>query len=324
MKMYQGLACAVYGSKSGRFTLTELAGTRKDDIQVVKTETREFYPHSPSKKFIEGAFGNVIKTARILSERSPDTTLPIIIGTESDFNVTGILTGLCAAYPDVILRDSANGQVHDNGYPLSLFTKAIDRFSADKLWALFGDGFYSTLKEGIKDKSNVYIAQHRGYDCVRKQVTENASCGKVAINGVDLYPVEFRSSLDDLLTRWESGEKAVQPALLEKAKELAGISSAIYQLRQQLMGATWIGPRFFDAPEDLRSRLYVVPDARKVFGEEFMHLLGITYNICVKGNRDKSSPPYGDVTAATMADYMDKDTGDKPGVVLVNHANAAA
>ena len=78
--------------------------------------------------------------------------------------------------------------------------------------------------------------------------------------------------------------------------------------------------RFMNSPDDRRGRLYVVPGAREAYAEPLIRGLKRDHNFSIKGNRDPRSPPFADVAATYMGDNMDKLTGDKPGVILVNNS----
>jgi len=316
MTTFFGLAVAFYGSSKTSITSTVLEGKTKEDIRIQSTATTQF--KFLSTQPIQQEFGKLEQSIRdILANADESVTIPIVTGTEEEYRTADLFKILASIYRDVPvtgLGDGINKNVPIPIWKLEYVTRGEDHIVQRDY---FNRSVAAILERAVDSdqRKRLHVEGPRTYASIKAQ--KRIKVPNAITMGMDLYdfiPDEFKDNLDYLLTKWEEGDETVHSDLLNIARELGTLGSEMYQLSR-------IRPmRYMSAPDDLRGRLYIVPGAREAYAEPITSALGLKFNVSVKGNLDTRSPPFADVAATIMGDYMDKVTGDKPGVVMVNHS----
>ena len=246
-----------------------------------------------------------------------DETVPIVTGTELDYETRLFFRILASFYKHISFPRNSWGRTFlmPDGQPLTvqMAERGIRVGPSEDRWRAFSETVCSILENSVGDeeRKKLYIETPRTYACVEDQMVQKDP-RFVGVDGHLLIPSKLKDRLNTLLTRYEDGDHGVISRILSLARDYGQRVADLYSMSAKKPA------RFLSANDALRSRLYRVPGAREAYGQMIIEGLGFTHNICIKGCKDPPNPPFSDVAAAVMADFMDKKTGEQPGVVLVN------
>jgi len=323
MVSINGVAFAIYGRNPSKATTTVLSGDAKESITVHDTVTKPF--HNPTTRAVEEIFGQLRDTVRELVTRNISleerAKIPVVTGTSAEYNCRDLLRSLGRVYGDVKIKLSDDTLYESGSCPLRIVDKLMRRKDQKMVWIGLCEGINGIIADAAQPYlEELHIDGSRDYTSIQQQSAMASNRRGIEIGIEEIVPAGSIQEIERLLDRFESGDDTVIDNLVENAQELGRLIGRGYIVRNIMNDRGWKQSRFFSAPEDLRSRLYIVPGARNAYAAAMMSELGIGYNICVKGNRDKPSPPFSDITAAIMGDYFDEQSNTSPGVVMVNHS----
>ncbi len=323
MTTHKGIAFAVYGSNPTLVTTTVLSGETKDNIRVIDSDTKSF--RYPSRKFVGPAFENSRDIVRRTLEDS-EGQVPIITGLEEMYNPDDLFSVLKGDYGEVPLDMKTLFGLNSRVVGIREMEKVIRQSPRLTLRQTgLKNSICAILYDAIDATSRVRaeFAMPRFYSNADSRAKQHErQTNSSAIRGEDLIPKDLKDETERLLERYEAGDSSVRTELILLAETFATHTAEMYSMGDRMAsfgGESRKPDRFLSAPDELRSRLYVVPGAREAYTAVIMADMRITKNICVKGILDPKNPPFADVTACYMADEMDKRTGNLPGVVLVRN-----
>lgn len=308
-----GLAYAFYNNNPPKVTLTELVGIEKRDIRIERTRTQDI----TSPQALEEMLGILISTMQKYTQwQHPDTKLAIVTGSEMGFDNPSLFAMLAHLYGTVPVEGIEEELELGEKLDIREIQKRLQRAPPEIQNYIHNQCIHAVLVQGGYDPKKVYLAPYRSFISVAK--AREVSRTQV-LGSHEVLTDAIRQPIEQLLVRWENGEKDVQEELIRQSRGLGAFFAEWYKTGEKATGQKlWEGSRFFSADDSVRAGLYKIPGAREAYAEEFMRNLNIPYNICIKSTQDKRSPPYSDVAAAVMADFIDKRTGEKPTAILVN------